>query len=192
MATKFVLAVCSLLFGVMPLAAADEPPATQPASPLGHVVKDIHGNDYDLSQHRGQVVLIVNVASRCGFTKQYAGLEKLYRDHKDAGLVVIGFPANNFKGQEPGTNEEILQFCTGKYEVTFPMMSKIRVKGEDIHPLYKQLTTEGEHKGEVGWNFTKFLIGRDGQVIARFASKVAPEARELTTAVQDGLSAPKP
>ncbi len=184
--------IVALLGLLWPAGTRAEAPAEQPVEPLSFVVKDIHGEDYDLSQHRGQVVLMVNVASRCGFTKQYAGLEKLYRDNKDAGLVVIGFPANNFGGQEPGSDEQILEFCTSKFDVTFPMMSKISVKGEDIHPLYRQLTTYGPDPGSIGWNFTKFLIGRDGKIIGRYASKVSPESDELKEAVKAALDAPKP
>ncbi len=179
------------LLMVSPLMAEDAPADAKSTGPLSYVIKDIHDKDYDLSQHRGQVVLMVNVASKCGFTKQYAGLEKLYRDHKDDGLVVIGFPANNFN-QESGSDEEILKFCTSKYDVTFPMMSKISVKGDDIHPLFKELTTTGPEPVEVGWNFNKFLIGRDGKIIAHYPSKVAPDSEELTKAVEAALKAPKP
>jgi glutathione peroxidase len=158
----------------------------KPAGPLDFVVKDIDGNDYDLSQLKGKVVMFVNVASRCGYTPQYKGLEALYRKYEPQGLVIVGFPANNFKGQEPGTNEEIKTFCKGKYDVTFPMMSKISVKGDDQHPLYKMLTSE---KGEVTWNFNKFLIGRDGKLIEHFDSKVKPEDEKLTGAVESALAA---
>ena len=140
------------------------------------------------------VVLLVNVASRCGFTKQYAGLEKLYQAYKGDGLVIVGFPANNFGGQEPGSEEEIKAFCSSKYNVTFPMMSKISVKGEDQHPLYDLLThkTAEELRGEVGWNFTKFLVDRNGQVFARFGSKTTPEDEKLVAAVQKALAAGTP
>ena len=167
--------------------AADAPAASQPAaSPLDYKVKDIDGNEYDLSQLKGKVVMFVNVASKCGYTPQYTGLEKLYEAKKDQGFVIVGFPANNFKGQEPGTNEEIKAFCTGKYNVTFPMMSKISVKGDDIHPLYKQLT---DAKGQVTWNFNKFLIGKDGKLIEHFDSKVTPEDAKLNEAIDAALKA---
>jgi len=166
-------------------AADASPPTSQPASPLDFTVKDIDGNDYNLAQLKGKVVLIVNVASRCGFTPQYTGLEKLYEANKDKGFVIVGFPANNFKSQEPGTNEEIKAFCTGKYKVTFPMMSKISVKGEDKHPLYQILTTD---KGEVTWNFNKFLIGRDGKLIEHFDSKVKPDDARLSGAIEKALA----
>ena len=169
------------------LAVAADAPASQPAaSPLEYKVKDIDGNDYDLSQLKGKVVMFVNVASKCGYTPQYTGLEKLYESKKDQGFVIVGFPANNFKGQEPGTNEEIKAFCTGKYNVTFPMMGKISVKGDDIHPLYKQLT---DAKGQVTWNFNKFLIGKDGKLIEHFDSKVKPDDAKLTDAIDKALSA---
>ena len=163
---------------------------TKPASPLGFSVKDIDGKDYDLSQLKGKVVMIINVASKCGFTPQYDGLEKTYEKYKEQGFVIVGFPANNFKSQEPGTNEEIKQFCTSKYNVTFPMMSKISVKGDDQHPLYKLLTQDtGDFKGDIGWNFTKFLVDRNGQIYARFPSKTTPQDPQVTEAIQKGLAA---
>jgi len=168
-------------------------PATQPAgsSPLAFTVKDIDGKDYDLAQLKGKVVMIINVASKCGFTKQYTGLEKLYEKYKDRGLVIVGFPANNFNSQEPGTDAEIKTFCSSKYNVTFPMMSKISVKGDDQHPLYDLLThkTPTDFRGEIGWNFTKFLVDRNGQVFARFASKTTPEDEQLVGAVEKALGA---
>jgi glutathione peroxidase len=172
-------------------AGADTTSTTQPASALDHTVTDIDGNEVDLARYKGKTVLIVNVASKCGFTKQYAGLEKLYQEHKDAGLVVLGFPANNFNGQEPGSDEEIKSFCSDTYGVTFPMMSKISVKGTDKAPLYRYLTessTAGEFAGEITWNFNKFLIGKDGKIIARFASNVAPEDPKLVEAVKGDLA----
>ncbi len=185
-----VLVSCVYLLGAANV-FGDDTPTTRPASALDHVVKDIDGKDVDLAQYRGKVVLIVNVASRCGYTKQYAGLEKLYEAHKDAGLVLIGFPANNFGGQEPGTDAEIKQFCTGTYHVSFPMMSKISVKGDDKAPVYKFLTgkeTAGEFAGEIGWNFNKFLLDKSGKIIARFESKVAPDSKELTDAIEKALA----
>jgi glutathione peroxidase len=170
-------------------------PATQPAgaSPLTFTVKDIDGNEYDLAQLKGKVVMIINVASKCGYTKQYAGLEKLYEKYKDRGLVIVGFPANNFNSQEPGTDAEIKTFCSTKYNVTFPMMSKISVKGDDQHPLYDLLThkTPKDFRGEIGWNFTKFLVDRNGQVFARFASKTTPEDEQLVGAVEKALGPAK-
>lgn len=168
-------------------------PATQKGdSVLQHKMNDIDGKEVDLASYKGKVLLMVNVASKCGHTKQYADLQKLYDDHKDAGLVVMGFPANNFKGQEPGTEAEIKQFCSTKYGVTFPMFSKISVKGDDIHPLYKQLTaidTQPKGKGDVSWNFEKFLIGRDGTVIARFAPGARVTDEAVSKAITEALAA---
>ena len=147
-------------------------------------LNSIDGKAAPLAAYRGKVVLIVNVASRCGYTPQYAGLEALYLKYKDQGLVVLGFPANNFGGQEPGTNEEIKQFCTRRYNVTFPMYAKVSVKGDDETPLYQYLTQTG---GDIRWNFTKFLVGRDGKIIQRFESAVKPDAPELTAAVEKAL-----
>lgn len=144
----------------------------------------IDGKPAPLSAYKGKVLLIVNVASQCGYTPQYTGLEALHRKYKDKGLVVVGFPANNFGGQEPGTNEEIKQFCSRKYDVTFPMYSKISAKGADQAPLYKFLT---EGSGDVRWNFTKFLVDGNGKVIGRFESNVAPDSPELTSAVEKAL-----
>jgi len=169
-------------------------PATQPSSVaestvLDFTVRDIDGKDVNLSDYRGKLVLLVNVASKCGMTPQYDALEKTYAKYKDKGLVIIGFPANNFGGQEPGTDQEIKTFCSTKYNVTFPMMSKISVKGDDIHPLYKKLTQDnGDFNGEIGWNFTKFLIDRNGNVYARFASKTKPDDEQLIGAIEKGLS----
>lgn len=140
----------------------------------------IDGTKASFEQYKGKVVLIVNTASRCGLTPQYEALEKVYREHKEDGLVVIGFPANNFMGQEPGTNEEIAQFCSERFDVSFPMAAKISVKGKDAHPLYKQLAALPEPLGgEPGWNFTKFVVDREGNVVARFGPRVKPDAPEV-------------
>ena len=148
-------------------------------------LNDIDGKPVSLAEFKGKVVLIVNVASRCGFTPQYTGLEALYEKYKGQGFVIVGVPANNFGSQEPGTNEEIKTFCTRKYNVSFPMLAKVSVKGDDITPLYKYLTeTKG---GDVKWNFTKFLIGKDGQVAERFESAVKPDDPALTAAVESAL-----
>jgi glutathione peroxidase len=157
---------------------------------LEFTLNSIDGKPAPLSQYQGKVVLIVNVASRCGFTPQYAGLEKIYEKYKDRGFVILGFPANNFGGQEPGTNEEIKTFCSSKYNVTFPIYSKISVKGADIHPLYQFLTDKQANPktgGDIQWNFTKFLVGKDGQVIARFEPAVTPESAEVTAAIEKAL-----
>jgi glutathione peroxidase len=151
---------------------------------------DIDGKPVPLSDYRGRVLLAVNVASRCGFTYQYEGLESLYRKYRERGFVVLGFPSGDFLGQEPGTNEQIKEFCTLNYGVTFPMFGKIGVKGKRIHPLYRYLTakeTNGEFGGRITWNFNKFLIGRDGRTLARFGSRVEPGAGELVAAVEAAL-----
>lgn len=145
----------------------------------------IDGQPVPLAQYKGKVALVVNVASRCGFTPQYTALEAVYRKYKDRGVVVLGFPANNFRGQEPGTNAEIADFCKRTYDVTFPMFSKISVLGEDKAPLYKFLTAGGN---EIEWNFTKFVVGKDGQVVARFPSKVTPDSPEVVAAIEKALA----
>ena len=175
------------------LRADEAAPTTAPANagPLSFTVKDIDGHDVNLADYQGKVVLIVNVASKCGFTPQYAGLEKLYESKKADGLVILGFPANNFNGQEPGTDLEIKQFCTGKYDVTFPMFAKVSVKGDDKAPLWQVLTDPargGPAAAEPGWNFNKYLVGRDGKLIAHFPSKVKPSDAELVTAVDAALA----
>lgn len=160
------------------------------AAPLTGEVKGIDGSPIDLASYRGKVVLVVNVASRCGYTKQYAGLQKLYDSHKDRGFVILGFPANDFGAQEPGTDAQIAEFCSTTYGVTFPMFSKITVKGAAKAPLYKALTESAEPQGEVGWNFEKFLIGRDGAVVGRFKSGVAPDDAALAQAIERELAKP--
>ena len=164
----------------------------QPASPLDFTVKAIDGKEQPLSEYKGKVVMIVNVASKCGFTKQYTQLEAVYKKYADKGLVILGFPANNFGGQEPGTDAEIKQFCSSKYDVTFPMMSKISVLGSDKAPLYKFLTeqpTAGPFAGDIGWNFNKFIIDRNGNVIARFNSKATPDDPQVTSEIEKALDA---
>jgi glutathione peroxidase len=153
-------------------------------------MNSIDGQPMPLAKFEGKVMLIVNVASKCGFTPQYEGLEAVYEKYKDQGLVIVGFPANNFMAQEPGTNEEIKTFCSTKYNVKFPLYSKISVKGDDKAPLYQFLTdTSANPKtgGEIKWNFTKFLVDRNGKVIARFESPVKPESPEVTAAIEKAL-----
>ncbi|MGV3773492.1 MAG: glutathione peroxidase [Verrucomicrobiales bacterium] len=151
-------------------------------------IKDIDGKSTSLKAFDGKVVLLVNVASECGYTKQYKGLEAIYRKYKDQGLVVIGIPSNDFGGQEPGSAEEIKKFCSSKFDVTFPLMEKVKTKGEGQHPIYAALTgKEAAFPGDVKWNFNKFLIGKDGKVIARYESKVDPESEELTAAIEKAL-----
>jgi len=148
-------------------------------------MNNIDGQATPLASMKGKAVLVVNVASQCGYTPQYAGLQALYEKYKAQGLVIIGVPANNFGGQEPGTNEDIKQFCSRKYSVTFPIMAKVSVKGEDKTPLYQYLTsTTG---GEVKWNFTKFLVGKDGKPVQRFESGVSPDSPELAAAIEKAL-----
>lgn len=152
----------------------------------GFELRGIDGNPLTLASFRGKALLIVNVASECGFTPQYAALEELHRKYSGEGLVVLGVPANEFGGQEPGTNEQIREFCTSKYDVTFPMTEKIVVKGGGQHPLYEWLTAQ---EGQVTWNFNKFLIDRQGKLLGRFESNVEPLSRELTEAVAGALRA---
>ena len=156
------------------------------ASMFDFSMDSIQGQPVPLSEYKGKVALVVNVASRCGYTPQYTSLEATYRKYKDRGFVVLGFPANNFRSQEPGTNAEIQEFCKRTYDVTFPMFSKISVLGEDKAPLYKYLTSQ--MGSEIEWNFTKFLVGPDGQVLARFPSKVTPDSPEVTAAIEKALA----
>ncbi len=177
---------------ISPTAAT--PAAAAPTGPLSFKMKDIDGKDVDLSKYSGKVIMMVNVASKCGNTPQYAALEKMYSDYKDKGFVIMGFPANNFGGQEPGTNAEIKEFCEETYKVAFPMFSKISVKGSDMDPLYKYLTaldTKPVGKGDVAWNFEKYLIGRDGKVIARFANKTKPDDPSIVSAVTAAIAVPQ-
>lgn len=153
-------------------------------------LKDIDGKETSLKPYAGKVLLVVNVASKCGNTPQYRELESIYKKYKDQGLVVMGFPANDFGAQEPGTSSEIKEFCTKKYNVTFPMFDKVSVKGPEQHPLYAELTgAKSPFPGPVKWNFGKFLIGRDGKVVARFEPKTKPDAPEVVQAIEKNLSA---
>ncbi len=174
-----------LLFGFQTMMAKDMN-LQQTSSPLQFTVESIDGEEIDLQQFKGLVILVVNVASKCGFTPQYKGLQALYEKYKDDGFVVLGFPANNFANQEPGTDKEIKAFCTTNYNVSFPMFSKISVKGDDQHPLYQYLTSKEKHNygGEIGWNFTKFLINREGKVVNRFESKVEPRDEKVIKAIE--------
>ena len=179
---KTTLLAAALAFTATALHAED---AKLQSIPL----KDIDGKETSLKAFAGQVVLAVNVASRCGKTPQYAGLQALFEKYKEQGLVVVGFPCNDFGAQEPGSNAEVKEFCSTKYKVTFPMMDKLHVKGPEQHPLYKALTGEGAaFPGDIGWNFTKFLIGRDGVVIQRFAPGVTPGSPEIAAALAAALA----
>jgi glutathione peroxidase len=152
----------------------------------------IAGTPTSLGDYKGKVALVVNVASRCGLTPQYTALEELYREYRDRGLVVLGFPCNQFGAQEPGTESEIQEFCSSRYDVTFPMFSKLEVNGGTRHPLYAWLTeqpTKPEGPGDIGWNFAKFLIGKDGQVIARFSPKTSPTDPRVVEAIESALAA---
>lgn len=154
-----------------------------------YTVKDIDGKDVPLSKYKGKVLLLVNVASKCGYTKQYAQLEQLHEKYGPQGLAILAFPANNFGGQEPGTNEEIKTFCKATYNVGFDVFAKISVKGEDCHPLYRMLTASDKVGGDIKWNFTKFLVGRDGKLVSRYEPAVKPDADEVVKAIETALAA---
>jgi glutathione peroxidase len=180
----------SSLAAALAAAAALAGTTTGAASIYDFQVEDIDGRPVSLQEYRGKVLLIVNVASRCGFTYQYEGLEALYREYGQRGLVVLGFPANDFLGQEPGSNEQIKEFCTLNYGVSFPMFAKIHVKGRGAHPLYRFLTdkrTNPRFAGGITWNFNKFLIGRDGTVLGRFGSREEPGSDRVRRAVEQAL-----
>ncbi len=190
------LSATLVLSAVALFAQADGPTmraTTQPDAPpvLSFTMKSLEGKDVDLASYKGKVVLMVNTASKCGFTPQYAGLEKLHEKYADKGLAILGFPSNDFGHQEPGTSEDISTFCTKNYGVKFDMFSKIDVKGDTQHPLYKFLTSQDTDKpfaGVVKWNFEKFLIARDGTIVARFRSKITPESDEMVKAIEAELA----
>ena len=178
---KSVLFLLALM--ATPLFAADSPLYAIP-------LKDIDGKDASLKTYAGKALLVVNVASKCGYTPQYAGLEALWRKYKDQGLVVLGFPCNDFGGQEPGSTADIKKFCSAKFDVTFPMFDKLSVKGSEQHPLYTALSgKDAPFPGNVKWNFGKFLIGRDGKIVARYDSGTEPDSAELTQAIESALAA---
>jgi len=176
-----VLGLCS---------CGDNRPPTGAHSPLAFTLTANDGRPYPLATLSGKVVLLVNTASHCVFTKQYKGLEDLYVHYQDQGLVVVGIPSDDFFGQEPGTNEEIHSFCTATYGITFPLMAKVDVKGDGQVPLYRYLTKESPFPGKITWNFNKFLIGRNGQVVARFGSHITPDDAQVIAAVQTALAVP--
>ena len=151
-------------------------------------MKNIDGKDVALSDYGGKVLLIVNTASKCGYTPQYGPLEELYNRYRDRGLRILAFPANNFGAQEPGTDKEIKEFCTSTYDVTFDLFSKISVKGEDMHPLYAWLTKDSPFPGEIRWNFTKFLVDAGGHVVARFETKTDPLADTVIEQIEELLN----
>ena len=178
----------ALMFVLCAMAAAL--PAQQ-KSIYSFTMKSIDGASVSLESYKGKVVLLVNVASQCGYTPQYKGLEAVYEKYKDKGLVIVGIPANNFAQQEPGTNEEIKTFCSRKYNVSFPMMSKVSVKGDDQIALYHFLTdasTDPQFAGDIKWNFTKFLFGRNGQPVARFEPATTPDSPQVTSAIEAALA----
>lgn len=168
--------------------ASPQAPSPQDGSVLAHSMPLLDGTEQSLSEFKGKVVLIVNTASRCGLTGQYSGLQELYDAKRDEGFVILGFPANNFMNQEPGSDEQIAEFCQKNYGVTFPMFSKVSVKGDDICPLYRQLTSQpAPIGGEVRWNFDKFLVDRDGNVVARFEPRTKPNDKALLAKIDELL-----
>lgn len=178
--TKKLLAIATFFLAIMSLHAD--------SSLYDIPLVDIKGNDTSLAAYKGKVLLIVNVASKCGYTRQYEGLEKLYDDYKDQGVVVLGFPCNQFKGQEPGSEEDIMEFCRLTYGVSFPMYSKVEVNGPNRHPLYVQLAGDASpFPGDISWNFNKFLIGKDGKILHRYPSKVEPLSDELISDIKAAL-----
>jgi glutathione peroxidase len=186
------LAGLATIVALAPLAvvsAADD--AKKASSVLDFKVKDIDGKEVDLAKYKGSVLLIVNTASQCGYTPQYKDLESIYEKYKDQGFEVLAFPANEFGKQEPGSNEEIKEFCSTKYKVSFPLFSKIVVKGKGIDPLYEYLTSEStnpKHAGTIPWNFTKFLVNKKGEVIGRFQPKDNPTGETVTAAIDKALA----
>jgi glutathione peroxidase len=185
-----LLALVTAAVFAAPLAAAEK--AAKDDSPVtDQKMKSLAGKDVDFSQYDGKVLLIVNVASECGATPQYEPLQGLYEKYKDQGLVVLGFPCNQFGAQEPGTALEIQEFCESNYNVTFPMFAKIDVNGEKAAPLYKHLTSReasAQDPGPVKWNFEKFLVGRDGKVIARYRTPVQPDSPKVVEAIEKELA----
>lgn len=178
---------CAALLSVSILTAQDQ--SVNPGSKLySFSMKTIDGDMRSLAEYKGKVLLLVNVASECGYTPQYKDLEAVYRKYKDQGFIVLGFPANNFGAQEPGTDAEIKEFCTTKYDVTFDMFSKISVKGDDQHPLYAYLTMESPARGDVKWNFQKYLVDREGRVVSMIPTKTKPTDPDVTTAIEQLLA----
>ncbi len=187
--TLFSLVAVLGCFAVFSNAAEEKPKDVPPV--LNFTMDSLDGKPVDLAKYKGKVVMMVNVASKCGNTKQYKPLQALHEKYADKGLAILGFPANDFNAQEPGTSEEIAAFCEKNYGVKFDLFSKIVVKGEGQHPLYKFLTSQETHPqpaGEIKWNFEKFLIGKDGKVAARFAPKTQPDSEEVIKAIEAELS----
>jgi glutathione peroxidase len=196
--TGYLIVVAILGFSMLAAADPTTQPTTQPmeatdavAPALRFTMKSLDGKDVNLGQYQGKVILMVNTASKCGNTPQYAPLEALYKKYADQGFVILGFPSNDFKQQEPGTDAEISAFCTKNYGVTFDMFSKVDVKGDNICDLYKFLTSEDTDKpfaGDITWNFEKFLIGRDGNIVARFKPKTKPDSPAVIEAIEVELA----
>jgi glutathione peroxidase len=183
--------VAALLFGASVAVVSAADPAKKATSVLDFHVKDIEGKDVDLASYKGKVLLIVNTASQCGLTPQYKDLEAIYEKYKDQGLTILAFPANEFGKQEPGSNEEIKEFCSTKYKVSFPLFSKTVVKGKGIDPLFDFLTSEStnpKYAGEIKWNFNKFLVNRKGEVVARFEPREKPNTESAISAIEKALS----
>jgi glutathione peroxidase len=191
--TLSALAVLGVLALWLPAAARGADPKEGASKPMSNGIYAFtarlnDGTEKPLADYGGKVLLVVNTASECGFTPQYEGLEKLYERFKDRGFLVLAFPANNFGAQEPGTDAQIRAFCSTKFGVTFPLFAKSSVKGPDISPLYRYLTSGAGFDGDITWNFNKFLVGRDGKVLARFDSSVKPDSDELVKAVEKALA----
>lgn len=193
-ALTLLFSALALATALLPRAVSAADDAKKPSSPLDFTVQNIDGTPVDLGTFKGDVLLIVNTASQCGLTPQYEGLQSVYEKYKGQGFAVLAFPANEFGKQEPGTDTEIKQFCSTNYKVSFPLFSKIVVKGEGLHPLYQYLTlpdTNPKFSGEIGWNFAKFLVNRKGEVIARFNPQVKPDAPEVIKALETALAQAK-
>ncbi len=185
-----ILALLVVIDGIAYLGTSAPVVSAKAKSVLDFKMNDIDGKEVALKKYKGDVLLIVNTASKCGYTPQYEGLQAIYTKYKAQGFYVLGFPANNFGGQEPGKESEIKEFCESKYKVTFPMFAKISVKGDDQHPLYNFLTakeTDPQFSGDISWNFNKFLVNRKGEVVARFSSKDTPESEAVTQAIEKYL-----
>ena len=192
-ATMLPIALAALASGEPTTQPTTQPTAYADSVPpvLRFTMKSLGGEDVNLAQYQGKVILMVNTASKCGNTPQYAPLEALYKKYADQGFVILGFPSNDFGHQEPGTDVQISEFCTKNYGVTFPMFSKVDVKGDNICDLYKFLTssdTDPEHAGTITWNFEKFLIGKDGTIVVRFKPKTKPDTQEVVSAIEAALA----
>lgn len=185
---NLIVAAAALAATVLMGATVADAAGPTPKSPLDFTMKSIDGKDVKLGKYKGNVVLIVNTASKCGLTPQYAKLEELYKKYKGQGLRILAFPANNFGAQEPGSDSQIKEFCSLNYNVSFDLFSKISVKGDDIHPLYKFLTTQPKVAGDIDWNFAKFLVDRKGNIIGRFKAPTDPMSPEVIAAIEAALA----